>query len=102
MQRQTKPRVNVFVVILHAGSAVEARITRICKSRRSLRDDRAPLPRIESVQAEAVNVAVLKLHREEWFPSDTDSHRQLRRELPRVVCIKTKEVLIDVDRVRIR
>src|SRR5262245_44586439 len=87
--RQCHAGIQILVVVRHAGFAMKSGILGIRETRRRVRDDSASLASLEPGQAEAINIALFELHREEWLPPDAVCHGPFGRNLPRILPIKT-------------
>src|SRR6266446_1731131 len=98
---QRQSRIDIPVVALNTRLAVEAGVTRISEARRSIGNHRASLVGIKPGQAEIVEISLRKRHGQEWLPADTVGQRQLRTDFPGVLSINSKEVLVQVQGIRI-
>src|SRR6267142_494103 len=98
---ERQPRIDIPVVAFDARFAFEAGVAWISEARWSIGNHHASLVGIKSGQAEIIEISLGKRHWEERLPANAVGHRQFSSEFPRVLAINPKEVLIQVQWIRI-
>src|SRR5579883_1838912 len=86
--REANARIEVLVVGRYTRFAVEAGIAGVSEAWRRVGNYRAFLVRVESGEAEVIQIALRESHRQERLPAKAVGHCEFRVDLPCILRVK--------------